>query len=69
MTPTVTTPTCVGDCDGSKTVTIDELVKGVNIALGEAALTECDAFDTESVTVDKLVRAVGNALTGCQGGI
>jgi len=69
VTPTVTTPTCVGDCDGSKAVTIDELVKGVNIALGEAALTECDAFGTESVTVDKLVRAVGNALRGCQGGI
>jgi cysteine-rich repeat protein len=72
QTPTVPTSTCVGDCDASNTVTIDELVKGVNIALGEADLTECDAFGTDngqSVTIDKLVRAVANALTGCQGAL
>jgi cysteine-rich repeat protein len=69
-TPTAPASACVGDCDGSNTVTIDELVRAVNIALGEAALTECAAFDTDgqSVTIDKLVRAVRNALTGCQGG-
>ena len=59
---------CVGDCDGSGQVTINELVVGVNIALGNAALVECPSFDSDrdgSVTITELVRAVGNALNGC----
>jgi hypothetical protein len=34
-------PTCVGDCDDDGTVTVDEIVKGVNIALGELPLDQC----------------------------
>jgi hypothetical protein len=73
-TPTVyqtTVPTlslCVGDCDGNDVVTVDELVRGVNIALGFAEVEECPAFDENedgSVTVDELVEAVNAALTGC----
>ncbi len=64
--------TCVGDCDGKGTVTVSELVKGVNIALGAAALDDCDVFDSNSdhkVTVDELVAAVNTALNGCAGRI
>jgi hypothetical protein len=67
----VLTPTpgaCVGDCDGGGTVTVDELVKGVTIALGTAALDLCPEFDIsgdEAVTVDELVAGVGGALNGC----
>ena len=67
MTPTPIP--CVGDCDGKGTVTVDELVKGVTIALGEASIEECPSFDLDhsnTVTVDELVRAVTNALDGCQ---
>jgi len=72
-TPTLkTTPVpCTGDCgllDG--VVSVDELVKGVNIALGVAELAECPSFDSnhdELVTVDELVRAVDHALEGCSG--
>jgi hypothetical protein len=49
-------------------VTVDELIKGVNIALGVAAVEDCSAFDTSddgSVTIDELIAAVNNALTGC----
>ncbi|HVN88051.1 MAG TPA: hypothetical protein VMW17_24680 [Candidatus Binatia bacterium] len=59
---------CVGDCDGSNTVSVDELVKGVNIALGLADPSTCPAFDEDksnTVTVDELVKGVNNALSGC----
>ena len=68
MTPTAVP--CVGDCAGNRTVTVDELVKGVNIALGNAALDQCSAFDcnhNRHVTVDCLMQAVDNALNGCGG--
>jgi hypothetical protein len=61
-------PACVGDCDGNGAVTVDELVLGVRIALGNAQISECPAFDqdaSETVTVDELVQGVSNALNGC----
>jgi hypothetical protein len=67
-TATATPIGCVGDCDDSGTVTVDELVLGVNIALGTISLEECPAFDSNhdsQVTVDELVEAVGKALSGC----
>src|SRR5215470_7668934 len=60
---------CAGDCDDSGAVTIDELVDGVNIALGAASLEECPPLDcnaTGRVSVDCLVGAVSAALHGCE---
>jgi dienelactone hydrolase len=65
---------CPGDCDGNGTVTIDELVAGVDLSLGlspaggAAAPPACMAFDRNGdskVTIDELVRAVKAALNGC----
>ena len=59
---------CVGDCNQDQTVTVDELVTGVNIALGVFGLDRCPQFDkddSDTVTVDELVTGVNNALTGC----
>jgi len=59
---------CLGDCNNDGFVTIDELVRGVNIALGTALVDECPAFDGDSggsVTIDELVRGVNAALEGC----
>lgn len=62
---------CVGDCpppDGQ--VAVNELVLGVNIALGSAALNACPGYDTNgngSVGVDELITAVNNAQQGCTG--
>jgi hypothetical protein len=59
---------CAGDCDGNAEVTIDELIRGVNIALGSAALDTCRAFDKngdQAVTIDELILAVNRALNGC----
>jgi hypothetical protein len=59
---------CVGDCNDNGAVTVDELVKGVNIALGTLTVQDCAAFDADgggSVTVDELVKGVNAALGGC----
>lgn len=62
---------CGGDCDHTGTVTVDELIRGVSILLGESAVGACAAVDSDgdgSVTVEELVGAVANALTGCPAG-
>jgi C1A family cysteine protease len=58
---------CVGDCDGNGTVSINELILGVNIALGFASRSACPAFDPNGngVNIDELVRGVSNALSRC----
>jgi hypothetical protein len=59
---------CIGDCDNSGKVTVDEIVKGVNIVLGERPLDQCPPLDCNGngqVTVACLVQAVGAALNGC----
>ena len=59
---------CTGDCNGNGSVTIDELVFAVQIALGEAPLEACATLDRDGngqVSVDELVAAVDAALTGC----
>jgi hypothetical protein len=63
------TAACAGDCNGDGSVTVNELIQGVNIALGTMAVTECPSFDADGnseVTVSELIKAVNNALTGCE---
>jgi len=55
-----------GDCNGDGVVTIDELIRGVNISLDILPLSVCPAFDTNfdgKVTIDELIAAVNVALT------
>lgn len=62
---------CVGDCSLDAAVTVDEIVTGVNIALGTSPVSGCTAFDGNSdgqVTVDEIVTAVNFALVGCPAG-
>jgi len=59
---------CPGDCNGDGEVSINELIIGVNIALGAQAVTACTAMDSNgdgAVTVNELIRAVSMALNGC----
>jgi hypothetical protein len=61
-------PICVGDCHGDDTVTVDELVSMVSIALGDADPTACLAGDGDgsaAITVDEIITAVNHALAGC----
>jgi hypothetical protein len=67
-TPTPPLLQCTGDCDQSGGVTVDELIRGVNILLGRALPDICPSFDTNdsgTVTVDELVAAVNRTLNGC----
>lgn len=70
-TETPTVPVCVGDCDGNRIVTVDEVLRQVQISLGIGLVSECQAGDTDSsgtITVDEILAAVNVALDGCSGG-
>jgi hypothetical protein len=67
--PTEPTPAaCIGDCNGNRRVTVDELVRGVSIALSAGSLSLCPAFDANGdgvVVVSELVTGVNALLRGC----
>lgn len=59
---------CVGDCDSDGSVTVDEVVRMVSIALGVMQSSTCAAGDRDNngeITVDEIVLAVTYALNGC----
>ena len=61
-------PICSGDCDGDARVGIDELVRGVNIALGGLLAGACGGVDLDGdgmVSIAELIGAVNHALGGC----
>jgi hypothetical protein len=61
-------PACVGDCNGDRVVSINELLIGVNIANNRAPTSACAVLDVDqdgTVRVNELIHAVRNALTGC----
>lgn len=65
---TIEVPPCTGDCNGDGIVQINELVIGVNIALGLSDIAACsslDLNDSGAIEIDELITAVGNALEGC----
>jgi hypothetical protein len=45
-------------------VTINELLRGVALALGTSTLP-CPAYGSAPVTIDQLITAVDRALNGC----
>jgi alpha-L-fucosidase len=59
---------CIADCDDGGTVTIDELLRAVTIALGSASIAACSTADRDGdgrIGADELVAGVGVALRGC----
>ena len=68
VTPTPAPGACVGDCNGDGSVTVNELILMVNIALGILPPSACPAGDANhdgSVTITEIITAVNNALNGC----
>ena len=66
VTPTV--PTCAGDCNGDGSVTVDEILTMVDIALGNGDVSACvagDANDDGQITIEEILAAVDNALNTC----
>jgi hypothetical protein len=67
-TATVTPAACVGDCDTSGAVTVDEITRLVSIALGTQGVALCSSGDRdgdEMITVDEIQTAVNLGLNGC----
>jgi hypothetical protein len=65
-------PVCVGDCNGDGSVTVDELLTLVNMALGsQTQLSACpqgippNIYHVSQVDVAGIIQAVNNALNGC----
>jgi hypothetical protein len=72
-TPTsVATPAgCLGDCNGDRGVSVDEIITLVNIALGVLPSSACAGSDWvcghlgSDIVIPCIISAVGNALHGC----
>jgi hypothetical protein len=59
---------CIGDCNRDRTVSIAELLVGVNATLEGSAPEACAAFDGNgdgTVAIDELIAGVRYALDGC----
>jgi hypothetical protein len=58
---------CLGDCDSSGSVDVNEIITLVNIALGNADSSACPHGITAGATVDigLIIQAVNSALNGC----
>ncbi|MFN8640681.1 MAG: hypothetical protein U0802_03105 [Candidatus Binatia bacterium] len=71
FTPSQATATpfiCAGDCSGDGAVGVDDLVRGVSIALGSQPTSTCPAMDHDgdgAVSIDEIVLALARALDGC----
>lgn len=66
--PAVAAAACTGDCNGDSTVTVDDLLTMVNIALDHTPVDHCVAGDVngdQAITVDEILTALNYALTGC----
>jgi len=59
---------CAGDCDMDGVVTVAELIRAVNVALGRLTPPDCMDADVDAdgrVSIAELVRAVTAALAAC----
>lgn len=59
---------CVGNCNFSSGVTVDEILTMVNVALGNTPIGSCQAGDANGdgqITVDEILSGVNYALNGC----
>lgn len=67
--PTPEVLSCLGDCDDDANVTVDEILRGVGMALGLSTVDDCPAFDgngDHAISVDEIIGAVVKALEGCE---
>lgn len=59
---------CNGSCDYSGQVTVEDILKMVDIALGNDGVASCPAGDSNGdgqITIEEILAAVNNALIGC----
>jgi hypothetical protein len=65
--PTMPPSVCVGDCAGTGTVAVNNIITLVNITLGTADISACPngVPSNGEVNVAVIIQAVNNALNGC----
>src|SRR5262249_28649161 len=59
---------CTGDCNNNGSVTVGEIITGVNINLNALPLSACQVFDqdgTGKVEIYELIAGVNSLLSGC----
>jgi Zn-dependent metalloprotease len=59
---------CVGDCSANGLVTTNEIVLGINVALGQKPLDACRTFDADrdgAISIAELLKSVVDAMDGC----
>jgi len=64
--------TCAGDCNGDGSVGIEELVRGVGLAVLDESAATCAALDAngdDRIVINELIAAVAAALNGCANGL
>ena len=61
---TVTGGGCIGDCDHNGEVSAGELLRGLDILLGNIDPSDCDAWNGD-VSAGKLLTGLDNLLLGC----
>ena len=65
-TPLPTPRPCVGDCSGTHSVAVSDLITLVDIALGTAQPSTCPSVPAgATVDISLIITAVNNALNGC----
>jgi hypothetical protein len=60
--------TCVGDCDASGTVSVNENVLGLRMILEDLPMEVCPSFDADSsgeIGIHEIVTSVADTLYGC----
>lgn len=66
--PAAAEVSCIGDCNSDGEVTVDEILLGINIALGTEPIAQCPSVDANgdgAVSVDEIIAAISTALSGC----
>ena len=59
---------CIGDCNTDGSVTVNEILGMIDVALGNAQVVGCSAGDAnidDQITVDEILTAMNAALGGC----
>ncbi len=59
---------CVCDCNGDGEITIDEVIRAVNIGIGLLSLEQCPAADGNNdlqVSIDEVIRGINGGINGC----
>lgn len=59
---------CYADCNGDDDISVDEILRGVNAAIGATSMEGCETYDSDhdaAIGIDEIILAVNGSLVGC----